>query len=62
MLPNLGYGELLIILVVALLLFGAKQIPDIARACGRAINSFKSGMKEGVDEQEKDDSSPKAPK
>lgn len=46
MLPNIGYGELLIILIVALLLFGAKQIPEIARSCGRAINAFKSGMRE----------------
>lgn len=46
MLPNIGYGELVVILIVALLLFGAKQIPEIARSCGRAINAFKSGMRE----------------
>jgi len=46
MLPNIGYGELLIILVVALLVFGAKRIPEIARSLGRAVNSFKSGLKD----------------
>lgn len=54
MLPNIGYGELLVLLALALLLFGAKQIPEIARSLGRAINSFKAGMKDGVDEQPKD--------
>lgn len=55
MLPNLGYGELLVILALALLLFGAKQIPEIARSFGRAINTFKGGLKEGMDEVKKVD-------
>lgn len=46
MLPNLGYGELLIILVVALLLFGAKRIPEVAKSLGQAVNAFKNGLKE----------------
>ncbi|MFH1726734.1 MAG: twin-arginine translocase TatA/TatE family subunit [Elusimicrobiota bacterium] len=54
MLPNLGYGELLIILAVVILLFGAKQVPEIARAFGRAINSFKAGMKEPPEDVPKD--------
>ena len=49
MLPNLGYGELLVILVVALLVFGAKRIPEIARSLGQAVNAFKSGLREGAD-------------
>lgn len=56
MLPNLGYGELLIILVLALLLFGAKQVPEVARNIGRSLNAFKAGLKEGMDD------SPKLPK
>lgn len=50
MLPNIGYGELLVILVVALLLFGANRIPEVARSLGRSVNAFKSGLKEGLDE------------
>jgi sec-independent protein translocase protein TatA len=46
MLPNLGYGELLIILVLILLLFGAKRIPEIARSLGQSLNAFKSGIRE----------------
>ncbi|MFH2203235.1 MAG: twin-arginine translocase TatA/TatE family subunit [Elusimicrobiota bacterium] len=49
MLPNIGYGELILILGVGLLFFGAKQIPEIARSFGKAINSFKAGMKEMPD-------------
>lgn len=60
MLPNIGYGELLIILILALLLFGAKQVPEIARSFGRAINSFKQGMKEDPSES-KSESSEKSP-
>lgn len=45
MIPNVGSTELLVILVVALLLFGAKQIPEIARALGRSVNSFKAGLR-----------------
>lgn len=54
MLPNVGYGELLIILIVALLLFGAERIPEIARSLGRSVNAFKRGMKEGLEEEPKD--------
>lgn len=52
MLPNIGYGELLLILAVALLLFGANRIPDVARSLGRSINAFKQGMREGSQEPE----------
>ncbi len=48
MLPNLGTGELLILLALGLLVFGAKNIPDIARSIGKSINSFKAGMKENA--------------
>lgn len=41
---NLGTGEIIIILVVVLLLFGAKRIPELARSLGKGVNSFKQGM------------------
>ena len=48
---NLGYGEMLVILVVGLVLFGPNKIPEFARQCGRAVNQFKQGLKEGLEEQ-----------
>ena len=52
MLPNIGYGELLIIAALALLLFGAKRIPEAARSLGKSIHAFKAGMREGAEEAE----------
>lgn len=49
---NLGYGELLIILAIALLLFGAKRIPELAKSLGQSIHAFKSGVREGSEEIE----------
>ena len=44
---RIGTTELIIILVVLLLLFGAKRIPEIARSIGRSLTQFKKGMKDG---------------
>ncbi len=43
---NLGFGEVLIVLVIVLLLFGAKRIPEIAGSLGKGINSFKKNLNE----------------
>lgn len=42
---KLGTPELLILLVVLLLLFGGKRLPDAARGLGRSLRIFKSEMK-----------------
>ena len=47
---NLGTGEIIIILRVILLLFGAKRIPELARGIGRGVNSFRQGLNEVSDE------------
>ena len=41
MLPNLGGGELVILLVIILVFFGAKRIPELARSLGTAMREFK---------------------
>ena len=43
-----GGTELLLILAVVMLLFGAKKLPELARSMGRAGKEFKSGIKEGA--------------
>jgi sec-independent protein translocase protein TatA len=56
MFENVGFGELLIILVVVLLLFGAKKIPELARGLGKGMSEFKKGLKdveENIKEEEK---------
>jgi sec-independent protein translocase protein TatA len=50
---NLGYGELLLVAVVGLLLFGPNKIPELARSCGKAVNMFKKGMRESLEEEPK---------
>ncbi len=50
---GIGTQELLLILIIALLLFGAKSIPEIARSLGKSISSFKRGLKESEDELKK---------
>src|SRR3954467_12954877 len=46
MFRNLGAPEIMIILVVLVLLFGAKRLPDAARSLGRSMRIFKSEVKE----------------
>ena len=43
---NLGPREIVILLIVVLVLFGAKRLPDSARSLGRSMSIFKSEMKE----------------
>lgn len=43
---NLGTGEILVIVLVVLLLFGGKKIPELMRGLGKGVKSFKQGMNE----------------
>jgi sec-independent protein translocase protein TatA len=49
---RIGTGELVVIFLIILLLFGAAKLPEIARALGRSIKEFKKGAKEVKDEIE----------
>lgn len=44
MLGNLGFGELMIILVIVLVLFGAKRVPEISASFGKGIREFKRNV------------------
>ena len=46
MLRSIGPMELLIILLVAILLFGGKKIPELAKGLGEGIKNFKNSLKE----------------
>ena len=43
---GLGTGEIILIVLVFLLLFGAKRIPDLMKSMGKGVKNFKEGMKE----------------
>jgi sec-independent protein translocase protein TatA len=50
MFENLSLAHLLMVLVVVLLLFGAKRIPEIAGSMGKGIREFKKNIHEGANE------------
>jgi len=62
---NLGMSEILIILVIVLILFGPKKLPELARGLGQSIREFKKGASEIKQEFEQavdlDAPPPKAP-
>ena len=49
---GLGTGELVVIALVVLLLFGGKKIPELMKGLGKGVKSFKEGMNEVKDEIE----------
>ena len=49
---DFSFGEVLVVVVVGLILFGPNKIPEFARQCGRAVNMFKKGLREGFEEDE----------
>jgi sec-independent protein translocase protein TatA len=50
---NFGMTEILIILAIIIILFGARRIPELAKSLGSSMKQFKKGMHEEEDDQEK---------
>ena len=55
---GLGAQELMIILVIALVLFGGSKLPELARSLGKSMNEFKKGIAEGGTEDGKNADKP----
>ena len=55
---TIGMPELLIILVVLLLLFGAKKLPQLARGIGKSLSEFRRGRQEGDEVEDIDKKGP----
>lgn len=53
--PNIGPLEIGIILVIVLIIFGPKKLPDLGRSLGSSIREFKGGIGGGSDDDEKDE-------
>jgi sec-independent protein translocase protein TatA len=49
----LGLPELLVILVIVVLIFGANRLPQLGKGVGSAIKNFKEGMKDGSSDDSK---------
>ena len=63
--PTIGFWELILILLIVLLVFGAAKLPEIGRALGKAIREFKKASEGGsersrgtTNEPEKKDDTP----
>jgi sec-independent protein translocase protein TatA len=50
-----GGPELLVILFIVLLLFGAKKLPELSRSLGKSLGEFKKGQKEGSEPDQLED-------
>ena len=58
-LGNLGTGEVVIIAIVVLLLFGGKKIPELMKGIGKGVKNFKDGVKGLEDDIKLDDTEKK---
>ncbi|AEN91127.1 Sec-independent protein translocase protein tatA/E -like protein [Priestia megaterium WSH-002] len=56
---NLGFGEIALIVFVALLLFGPKKLPELGKAAGKTLKEFKNATKGIMEEDEKEKAPPK---
>ena len=59
---NFGGGEMVIVLLIVLLLFGPSQLPKMARGFGQAIREFKKAQREITDEIQRDEPPSGAPR
>jgi sec-independent protein translocase protein TatA len=58
---GLGYGELIVILLIVVVIFGAKRLPQIGEGLGKAISNFKKSVKsDGKDDDKIDNDSEKS--
>ena len=48
---RIGLPEMLVILAIALLIFGPSKLPDLARGLGQAVRGFKDAVREGEDDR-----------
>ncbi|MDP2600683.1 MAG: twin-arginine translocase TatA/TatE family subunit [Deltaproteobacteria bacterium] len=52
---RIGWTEILVILGIILLLFGAKRLPELARSLGKSMKEFKKGTQDVMDDKDKEE-------
>jgi len=57
MLPNVGWPELMVILIVAMLIFGPQRLAEVGGAMGKAIREFRKSVREAEDDSKPSTSS-----
>mgnify|MGYP000008677093 CR=1 FL=1 len=60
MLPNWGWGEWLLVLVIILIIFGVGRLPEVGGALGKAIREFRAATKGSTTEEETSEGQEKA--
>lgn len=53
---SVGPGEIAVVVIVLILLFGATKLPQLARSLGASAREFRKGVDEGIDEEPADES------
>ena len=59
--PNLGVTELVIILVIVVVIFGASRLPQLGKGLGEGIRNFKSSIKTGEEGDDSGEGEKKSP-
>ena len=54
-----GHMEIILIVFVIMLLFGAKKLPELSRSLGKSLGEFKKGQKEGAESDKEDEAEKK---
>jgi len=61
MLPNIGPMEIIVVLVIALVVFGPRRVPELGRSLGKGIREFKDTLTSDAAEKEPEDESAALP-
>lgn len=59
--PSLGVPELLVVLAIAVFMFGAKKLPEVAKGLGQGIREFKTSLKAEEKAEEEKPAQPSSP-
>jgi len=59
--PKIGTGEIILIVVVVLLLFGSTKLPELARSIGKSARELRKGLRDDTDDDDAEDTSADEP-